>query len=86
MFCHRPTADGRQVGQEVASAFRKIRKELVSAISEGDVERLGQMLPNSIRMPRASAADGLRTAKPSAGGSEVAASNSKRKRGPHAPN
>jgi len=40
-----PTADGRRIGEEVASTFRKIRKELFSGISEKDVEGLGKMLP-----------------------------------------
>src|SRR6185295_9091323 len=40
-----PTTDGRRVGREVALAFRNIRKELFSGISEADIERLGQMLP-----------------------------------------
>jgi DNA-binding MarR family transcriptional regulator len=44
-FVIQPTADGRRVGREVASAFRKIRKELFSGILEADVERVGQMLP-----------------------------------------
>ena len=44
-FVIQPTADGRRVGREVASAFRKIRKELFSEILEANVERLGQMLP-----------------------------------------
>jgi DNA-binding MarR family transcriptional regulator len=44
-FGIQPTADGRRVGREVASAFRKIRKELFSEILEANVERLGQMLP-----------------------------------------
>jgi MarR family transcriptional regulator, transcriptional regulator for hemolysin len=61
-FVIQPTADGRRVGQEVASAFRKIRKELFAAISEGDVERLGQMLPqlhkNAARLGRGRLANG----------------------------
>jgi DNA-binding MarR family transcriptional regulator len=44
-FVIQPTADGRRVGEEVASAFCKIRKELFWEILEKDVERLGQMLP-----------------------------------------
>jgi DNA-binding MarR family transcriptional regulator len=38
------TADGRRIGEEVASMFRKVRKKLFSGILEKDAERLGKML------------------------------------------
>jgi len=78
-----PTTDGRRVGREVALAFRNIRKELFSGISEADIERLGQMLPQLHKNAAGLGAGALRPAKPSGDELEVGASNSKRKRMPH---
>ena len=41
----KPTAKGKQVARVLASVFDSIRKELFVGILEGDVVRLGKMLP-----------------------------------------
>jgi DNA-binding MarR family transcriptional regulator len=41
----KPTAKGKQVARDLASVFDSIREELFAGILEGDVIRLGELLP-----------------------------------------
>jgi DNA-binding MarR family transcriptional regulator len=60
----KPTAKGKRVARDLASAFSKIRKELFVGMLESDVRQLGKMLPqllkNAVRIGSRQKCDAVR--------------------------